>query len=193
MADYGLVSLREVKQFYFSNDTNSKTQDDDLLEVLIDRITTQFINYCGVTSFFANDYIEYYDTCGSLIVSKNSPINTITFIYNDPDWNWNNDSLIDSADYKVFHDKQIVFKYGFSKSIGSFKLSYNAGYDVIPGDLKHACIKEVAREYKHRKDFDIVSGNKEESGSSESNTYLENGLMKSTLQILSKYKTLRVF
>lgn len=190
LSDDALVTLNEVKQFYFSDSSNSKTQDDDLIEELINRISTQFSNYCNLDSFKAKDYIEYCDVDNHCLYTKNIPINSIDSINRDSEWNWTDDTIIDPTSYRIFGDRYILFKYIYKQDLKSLKIEYNGGYNIIPDDLKHACIKEVVREYKHRKDFDVRSGTKSESGSDESNTYIDNGLMRSTKEILGRYKRL---
>lgn len=191
ISDNALVTLNEVKQFYFNDISNSKAQVDDLLEELINRISIQFQEHCNRDSFFANDYVEYVNSCVCDIFVKNIPINSIVSIHNDSNWEWTDDTLVDTTEYRIIDSRYILFKNRlYNKSDKSIKVSYNGGYSEIPADLKHACIKEVVREYKHVKDFDVISGTQSESGSDQSNTFLPSGLMPGTKQILNKYRRL---
>jgi len=189
LGNNALVSLDEVKQFYFPNMDKSKSQDDDLLEELINRITSQFEKYCGITTFHDDDYTEYTDSVGACIFTKNQPINSITSIALDTDWTWGTDSTCTTTDYRIINDSYVLFKYQIGNYDSNVKIIYNGGYETIPADLKHSCIKEVAREYKHRQDFDILSKSLEDG----SNTVISPGLMFSTIQILDKYKRIRAF
>jgi len=189
LSDNALVSLEEVKRFYFPNMDKSKSQDDDLFEELIDRITDQFEMYCGIDSFHDDDYTEYLDSAGSCLFVKNIPLNSITSIWDDPDWEWGNDSTATSTDYRIVNDRYVIFKYDLYDGNQNIKITYNGGFENIPGDLKQICIKEVVREFKHRQDFDLLSKSLEDG----STTRVESGLMFSTTQILDKYKRIRAF
>lgn len=187
LSDDALVSLEEVKQFYFPDMEKSKGQDDDLFEELINRITDQFQMYCGRTSFHDNDYTEFYDSAGAYLFVNHTPINSITNIWDDSDWLWGADSTATSTDYRIVNDRYVTFKYEFQEGNQNLRITYNGGYTTIPGDLKFACIREVVRAFKHRQDFDVIS----ESLDNGSNTLVDPGLMLSTTQILDKYKNMR--
>lgn len=190
LSDDALVSLEEVKRYHYPNMDMSKSQDDDLLEDLIDYITDQFEKYCEVDSFHDNSYTEYADSInGYEQFVKNTPINSITTIWNDPDWLWGDDTTATSTDYRIKDDSYITFKYGFYEGNQNLKITYNGGYTEIPGDLKLACIKETARAYKHRQDFDMLSNSLDDG----SETVVPPGLMLSTTQVLDKYKRIRGF
>ena len=189
LSDDALVSLAEVKRFYFHDMEKSKSQDDDLFEELIDRITDQFELYCGVDSFHDNDYTEYIDGNGSeYVFVKNNPLNSIASIYDDVDWTWAAGSIVSSSDYRIADSRYIVLKYSLYNGTQNIKLTYNAGYTTIPGDLKQACIKEVVRGFKHRQDFDILSRSLDDG----SVNYAPEGLLVSTKQIIDKYKRVKV-
>ena len=187
VADNALATLDEVKNFYGM--TGAKQTDDDLLEDLINRITQSFQTYCGVTSFKAADYTEYIDGESSkYIFPKNTPIQTITEINEDPDWNWASDTTIGSDEYRIIDDKYIVRNSNFAAADQSIKLIYNAGYITIPFDLKQACIEEVSIRYKHRRDIDIQTKSLEDGDA----TYNTGAFLPSTLEVLYKYRTMWV-
>ena len=188
LSNDALVSLDEVKRYYFPDMDKSKSQDDDNIESLIDSVTDQFEKYCGIDSFHDNDYTEYIDSiygCDQFV--KNIPINSITSIYNDFDWSWDESTLLDSDDYMIKGSRYITFKYGFYAGNQNLKVTYNGGFTTIPSDLKLACIKEVARSFKNRYDIDVNSKSLEDG----SKTRVDDGLMRSTKQVIDKYKIVR--
>jgi len=188
VATNALATLDEVKDFYGM--TGSKQTDDDLIEDLINRITQLFQTYCGVASFKATNYTEYLDGEGSkYIFPKNAPIISVSNLWDDTDWAWASDSLIASTDYRVIDNKYIVYKDSlFATGDQNIKLSYRAGYEAIPLDLKQACIQEVTIRYKHRRDIDILTKSLEDGDAS----YSESAFLASTLETLYKYRTMWV-
>jgi len=147
-----LATRKEVKDFMNINQADATI--DNLFHDLIGRVSQAFESYCSRV-FRALDYTEYYDGDGGNSIFPNQfPINSIASIHDDSDWVWGSDTLIDSSDYRVVDDRYIYYNGVFSKSPQSIKLVYNAGYSAIQTDLKQACIEEVARKYRHRKEID---------------------------------------
>lgn len=187
--DNALVSTEEVKLFA-NNIEKNNSFDDDLLEILINSVTDQFESYCGVDSFKAQDYTEVLSSigCNSIFV-KNLPVNTVDSIYIDGDWVWDDSTLIDSSDYRISNGRFILLKRYLNRGDDNLKVVYNGGYETIPGDLKLACIKEVVHHFNHRNDFDVISTSLTDG----SQSVIENvGLLKSTKQIINKYKRVLV-
>ena len=168
----------------------SGSDDDTLIQNLIDRKTELFTKYCHLDSFFVTDYTEYYDGNNSpYLFVKNFPINSITEIAVDSDWEWNTEDVIDSDDYRVVEKNYIVYNDYFSEGLQNIRIKYNAGYSVIPLDLKEALIEEVWRNYKRRKEIDVFIKTLQDG----SQHRIESGLMKMTKTVLSKYMRLRAF
>jgi len=188
VAANALATLDEVKNFYGM--TGSKQTDDDLIEDLIDRTTQLFQTYCGVTSFKAADYTEYLDGEGSrFLFPKNTPIISVSNIADDTDWVWASDTTIGADAYRIVDEKHIVYKDSlFGRGDQNVKLDYRAGYEAIPGDLKQACIEEVTKRYKHRRDIDILTKSLEDGDA----TYSETAFLPQTLEVLYKYRSLWV-
>jgi len=185
MAANNLCSLEEIKEFY--GFTGSQAEDDDLIETLIERVTYDFQNYCGIDSFLADDYVEYVDGNGSrYLFVKNTPINSVASIYEDPDWVWSASSEISSDDYLV-NSNYILYKDIWSAGLSNYKVSYNGGYTEIPLDLKQCAIEEILKKYKRRKDFDVAN----KSLSDGSALYFDQGYLSSTFRILSRYRAMR--
>ena len=179
-----ICTLDQVKDFL--GQTGAKQLDDDLITDLCGRITEQFQNYCGVSSFNAAAYTEYHDGGASkyVFLNANLPINSITTIHDAPDWTWGSDTLIAATDYRIVDSKYIVAQTNFTDNEQNVKVVFNAGFSTLPEDLVQAAIEEVGRKYKHRTDFDVLNKVMTDG----TTQYTEPGLMKSTKQVLKYYK-----
>ena len=103
MADAtSITTIEEIYQFTSISGSN----DDALMQNFIDRKTELFEKYCGLDSFYINDYIEYYDGDGTeYMLVKNNPLNSIAEIASDSDWTWGTDTVIDSSDYRIVKNR----------------------------------------------------------------------------------------
>jgi len=181
-----IITLSDVYEFL----SVSGSDDDTLIQNLIDRKTTEFESYCQLDSFFVDDYIEYLDGEGnSFLFVKNFPINSVSEIASDSDWTWGSDTVIDSDDYRIVNKSYIAYNSYFTIGTQNIKVSYNAGYSVIPADIQEAMVEEVSRIYHRRKEVDvfiktITDGSQHRHPS---------GLMPGTKMILDRYKRVRAF
>lgn len=181
-----LVTIDDVKDYY---GLKSSAHDvNTLIEELINRISTLFESISG--NIKAADYTEFYDGENiELLFVGHLPIISITSINDDPEWDWEAATLIDSVDYMIHSCKRyIVLKVSLANNVQNVKIVYRAGFEVIPEDIKHACIEEIVRKYKHRTDFDVTSKSREDGSVS----YTQKGLMPLTIKILKKYKQLLI-
>lgn len=181
---YSLITLDNVKLFIGLS--NSTSDVDDLIEDLIDRISTSFETYCD-RKFLSREYTEYYDGVGEdkLFVDQ-YPIITISGIWDDRDWGWASDTIVDSDYYRISNNGWFVV---FNNTVlldyqQNVKIAYTAGYSTIPDDLKQACIEEVARTYKNKNQIDISSKTLIDGSVS----YVVTDFLPKTLTILNKYK-----
>jgi len=181
-----IVTLSDIYEFL----SVSGSSDDTLIQNLIDRKTQEFETYCQLDSFYVNDYVEYYDGDGApYLFVKNHPINSITEIASDSDWTWGTDTVIDSSDYRIVEKNHIAYKSYFNEGLQNIKVSYNAGYSVIPLDIVEALIEEVTRIYHRRKEIDVFIKTLQDG----SQHRIPSGLMPSTKSILGKYRRMRAF
>ena len=181
-----IITLSDVYEFL----SVSGSDDDTLYQNLIDRKTMEFENWCGLDSFYVYDYTEYYDGEGdSYLFVKNFPINSIDEIASDSDWVWGTDTVIDSSDYRLVEKNYIAYKSYFNPGLQNIKITYNAGYSVIPLDLKEALVEEVTRVYHRRKEIDVFIKTLQDG----SQHRIPSGFMPNTKVILGKYKRLRAF
>jgi len=181
-----LITIADVYEFL----SVSGSDDDVLMQNLIDRKTEQFEQYCQLDSFYVADYTEYYDgDYSSYLFVKNFPINSITEIAVDADWVWGSDSTVTATDYRIVEKNHIANKSYFSEGLQNIKVQYNAGYSVIPADIQEAMIEEVSRTYHRRKEIDVFIKTIQDG----SQHRIPSGLMPGTKAILAKYKRLRAY
>ena len=165
------------------------SEDDTLIQDLINRKTKQFENYLQVDSLLINNYTEYYDGENSpYLFPRNYPINSITSIYDDQDWVWGEETLIDPTQYRIVDGLYVASKFYFYSSIQNIKITYNSGYSIIPEDIVQALVEEVTRVYSRRKEIDIFL----KTVADGSVHRYEKALLPATTLTLSKYKRRRV-
>lgn len=187
--DDALTSLANVKEFM--NIKTSDNVDDTFIENLINRYTEAFESYCGVKSFKAANYIEYYDGSGTkYLFLYNIPINSISEINDDSDWLWAVDTTIAVDSYRIVDKKYVVLSSDYF-TIGdqNIKVKYNAGFERIPYDLEEACIIEVVRAFKHRKNFDVITQTNQDG----TIQYQQRDFLYQTVSILKKYLNVQVY
>jgi hypothetical protein len=185
--DNALCTRKQVKDYL--NITGSQSTSDNLINDLINRMSTAFESWCGRT-FISATYVEYYDSeyNNELFLDK-YPIISITEINDDNDWTWNTSTVIPSADYRVADERSIVYDGVFSAGRQSVKVSYTAGYSTTPEDVRQACIEEVGRKFKHRSDYDEAAKTLDDG----SVTYQDSSFLAQTIKTLSFYRIKAVY
>lgn len=142
-----LTTVEKVKIYLNLSSTN----DDEFIEDLIGFIQEQVEKYCN-RKFDVATYIEDYQ-CKHKCFPKNTPLKSVQSIVRD------NNIMMNADDYKI-RGNYIEFVsdlkgYSMGGSVlyasddtNEVTITYTAGYDTIPEDLKLAAIKLVALEYK---------------------------------------------
>jgi len=184
-----LCSLDEVKS-YLEMDSDTDNQDD-LLESFINQITESMENFCGVEQFLAKDYTEYFDGKYSDVLFPNHcPVNTVSGIWNDTAWSWGSSTEVDATTYRIVDSNRIALRLStFAGTTQNIKITYNAGYATIPGDLKLACIKEVARLYRTKIDKGYTDHTEDHAGTGTSDkTFLTGEWLPETKAVLRRYQ-----
>jgi hypothetical protein len=189
VSDDALTTRANVKEFLKIQSCGA--DDDALIDNLINRFTDMFETYCGVISFKAKNYTDYYDGTGTkYLFLNNIPVNSITEINEDSDWVWAVDTTIAVDVYRIVDKKYVVMNSDyFTSGDQNYKVKYNAGYETIPYDLEHACVLEVSRAFKHRKNFDVITQTNQDG----TLQYQQRGLMDQTETILNKYINQQVY
>ena len=153
LVSYALITLAEVK------DALGITigDFDDILTRYINFATDLIEKYCNGRRFAAADYTdEEYDGTGIYyLILKHWPLNSITILEKrtSSDYSASDFDKIDTSHYIIdsgsqINRGQVYNKLGFTKGIRNYRISYNAGYTIIPNDLEEACCKLVSYFYK---------------------------------------------
>jgi hypothetical protein len=177
-----LCTRKNVKDYL--NITGSNSTSDNLINDLINRISTAFESYCG-RSFLSATYTEYYDGRGEneLFLDK-YPVTSITEINDDSDWTWATSTVIPSASYRIADERSVYYDGIFSTGRQSIKITYVAGYSTTPEDLLQAAIEEVGRKFKHQLDYDEAAKTLGDG----SVTFQDSNFLPQTIKTLSYYK-----
>jgi len=185
LSQYSLITLNDVKSYLSISGSNTDT--DDVIASLINSVSVLFENYCNkkiMSRTFTDE--KYNGDNSNRLFTKQYPIISIISIYDDTNWNFEADTLISADNYMIHPDmNNVYFKNNIlSIGIGNIKITYNAGYESVPTDIKHSCILEVIRRFKHKTDPDVLS----KTLSDGSVAFDTNSLLKETKMILNKYK-----
>lgn len=192
--DYALVSLEQVKALVLED--TSETKYDEVLMAMIDEVSQAIETWCARKFKERTGLTEYYTPKGGTIVSlKNFPVTGTTAfaLYDDPDRDYESDSLIDADDYFLDLETGVIHLDNdgeFSSVPGAVKVVYSAGYAAIPYTLQLACKKWVARIWKERQRQEW--GLKSLGGAGETTTYDLEGPPKDVVKLLNMFKRVRV-
>jgi len=172
-----LITLSELKTYLRITDT----EDDTLLQNLIDETEAQIKKYVNNAIEEQTDITEYFniDSYQKEIILQYFPVSNVS-VYED-------DTLLDSdTEYTLDSDAGIIQKYYgyFSKGIKTVKVIYTAGYSTIPDDIKLA-VKIQSAFYYQRKDQIGISGQSLEGSINMTEKY---GLLDSVKEMLNYYR-----
>lgn len=135
-ASTDLTTLTKVKAYLGI----SNTDDDTLLEALIDSVSEAVEHYCG-RQFAQAERTEYHDGLGaSSLVLRCRPISAITQIYDDPSQMFSESSGVDASRYVFYPEEGIVELTGGSFADGrrNVKIIYTAGFATVPPAVEQA-------------------------------------------------------
>lgn len=132
-----LVTRAEYKAYTGIKSENQDTEIDSLIPKVSQLVKT----YCRRTF---NDYVddpkvEVYSGGSNFLIPKESPIITVLSLETSDDYGATYTSLTEFIDYAVDLETDTIVSLaydGFLKKTNGYKLSYFAGYETLPQDLK---------------------------------------------------------
>lgn len=139
-----LTTLADVKESM--GIPSSNTTQDNLIIRKINQATLMIERYTG-RKFKAADYVEYYDGGGgNELTLRNYPVNSVTSMsYRNVSDNEDDFTVYDTEDYFIDATAGRIKSNGrYWGGFDTWKIAYNAGYDVIPADLAEACASLAA-------------------------------------------------
>lgn len=158
---YNLITYEEARTFV--DIASPDSQQESLINMLTTGVSQMLETYCS-RKFKSRDYTnEYHDGEGDVyMLTDEFPINSVASLYDDVDRLFDSNSLIDSTDYVIYKDigkiqlingSTTVFANGiFSTGEQNVKITYNAGYDAIPYDLKLIAGEVLSKKFKAFRD-----------------------------------------
>ena len=159
------------------------TGNDLLLTVLAEAVESLWDKLTSRT-WAKTTYVEYYSSRqgDSRIILDNFPIISVTSIYDDTDWEYREDTKVDTDDYTCNLDTGVVFYNGvFSEGGNNLKITYIAGYEDadVPAWLKQVLVRQACHWFKQAKDqrWDMSSKAEPAGGGTISYKGLENNLL----------------
>lgn len=140
-----LVTLEEYKTYAGISSTNQ----DTAIEAIIPKASALVKNYCRTTFIdYVNDAkVETSNGGSTTIYLKEYPVLSITGVEYSEDYGQTYTDLVEFTDY-VFDVENIAIKAlpvdtEFPNLINGYKVSYYAGYETLPDDLKVAVLDLV--------------------------------------------------
>lgn len=166
----------------------SETGMDNMIEMFINAASDEIEHYCD-RKLKAQNLVEYHHGRGNnSFLPYQFPINSITELSIDNDSKFiDPNTIVDPGDYVVTdHGNSILYiNQVFPNGYHNIKLTYNAGYAVIPSSLEHTALWIIAYYNRMREGQNIGRPNKSKEG--ESATYLQS-LPTYILASLDKFK-----
>lgn len=154
MAD--LITLADVKTYSGISSTNSDTE----IAYLIPKISELAKNYCGRTfiDYFEDPKVEYFSGGTDKLLPVELPIVNITSFEQSIDYGKTYSVLENYVDYAYNKDTETldsITTSTFPRLLNGYRLTYTAGYEFVPEDLKLALMDLVS--YYMRADMAVKS------------------------------------
>lgn len=139
-----LVTLAEVKTYA---NISSNTQDA-IINQLITQISEYIKTYCNRTFVdFVNDSkVDIFSGGNSCIYLPESPTISIQSVEFTRDYGVTYTTLVENTEWVWDLEKDVIrptYTALFPKQINGYKITYTAGYEVLPVDLKLAVLDVV--------------------------------------------------
>lgn len=125
------------------------TTQDALIDSLITKVSELVKNLCRRTflDYVDDPKVEYFDGGSSTILLLESPVRTISSVAYSYDYGQTYTDLAVFTDYAYVKSTEAITALntrGFTYIPNGYKVTYTAGYDVLPEDLKLAIMDLVS-------------------------------------------------
>lgn len=135
-----LITKNEYKAYAGINGT----AQDAIIDALIPRVSELVKNYCRRTfvDYVEDARIDTFNGGYNKFYLKEYPVLSVIGIEYSTDYGQNYTDLVEYTDY-IWNVEEDAIEYilsedGFPKKINGYRVSYYAGYEAIPEDLKLA-------------------------------------------------------
>jgi len=178
-----LILLAETKD-YLGIDS-SVTDQDASLQVFIDAVDTQIKRYVRRNIEQFSDTVFLNGQQQARILLGHYPLTAVSLLEVDSDNDFTSPETIDPQDF-IFEEagiialKNSVFPYG----VENVKVTFTAGFNPVPSDIKLAAFMMVELYYLNRSQRNVNKASKSKQG--ESVTY-QKGMPEEVIQLLAPY------
>jgi hypothetical protein len=134
---FELITKAEYKAYAGINSTNSDTEIDALLSPVSELIK----NYCGrrFLDYFDESKTEMFNGDVEYFRLSESPIVRVLGVEYSSDYGQNWTALVEYLDWVLDGDKVYSLSTtGWLKQLRGYRVTYTAGYETVPTDLKLA-------------------------------------------------------
>lgn len=149
-----LITKAEYKTYAGITSANQDTE----ISLIIPKVSALVKNYCRRTfvDFYSDIKVEVFDGGFKEIWLKETPVVSISSVGYSDNYGQSYTNLTKYVDYAIRGDSIVSLKTPvFAEAINGYRVSYFAGYDVIPEDLKLAVFDLVT--YYRKNDMGIHS------------------------------------
>ena len=134
-----LVTKAEYKTYMGITSTNSDTE----IDFLIPKVSDLVKSYCrrSFVDYVSDIKVEYFDGGFKTLLLKETPLVSVASVTYSADYGKTYSALTKFTDWVIKGDSIVsLTPGGFPEAINGYKVSYFAGYETIPGDLKLAVL-----------------------------------------------------
>lgn len=146
------MAAHDLIDYKYMVDNYGYTTDEVKVNQIISAVSYQAINITD-NDFKAAAYTEFFDGDGrNYFLLKNRPVNSVTSLWISSTRTYDDDSLIDTDNYRYDSMTGMIKLYENYLPIGFdvAKIIYNAGYTEVPEDVEQAVGDAVDWNYKQR-------------------------------------------
>lgn len=123
-------------------------ENGDPVDILIGITSARLAEFCGRDDWGpATERTEYFDGNTGMLLAKVWPLVSVVSINDDPEHDWDADTVIDATSYHAGSMGVIYYEYGkFLAGNESIKLVYTGGYAneaAIPSKVKKAALTQL--------------------------------------------------
>ena len=179
-----LVTKSEYKTYMGITSVNSDTE----IDFLIPKVSDLVKSYCRRTfvDYVADIKIEYFDGGFKQFLLKETPIVTIASVAYSTDYGKTYTNLVKYTDWVIQGDSiRSLNPSGFAELINGYKVSYFAGYEALPGDLKLAVLDLI--EYYSRNNGAVHSSRDLNPNTTQINYVASTNLPATIKRVLDQY------
>lgn len=183
-----IVTLAEYKTYAMINSTNQ----DPEIKLIMPGITAFIRTYCNRTfvDYFSDTKTEVFSGGYSSYITKEYPLISISSLEYSSDNGATYTTLTEYVDYVYDGElERVVPTNGsvFPKLVNGYKITYNAGFEVYPVEIKLAAMDLIT--YYLKSDSSVKSSRSAGSNTSQIEYVLNAGLPSNIRRILDQYRS----